>query len=135
MLPFEFTVLGTPVSQQTRNKARLREWKTTVRAGAIERWPDGEAPLNQPIEILVVYYYEGAALDTDNMIKPIQDALKGLVYSDDCLVTDSRSAKRSLDGSFRVRGMSPILAEGFCAGCDFIHVKIIDAPGHEELLV
>ncbi len=134
MLPFEFIVIGTPVSQQTRNKTRLRKWKNTVRAGAEGRWPNGEPLLNQPIQICTVYYYEGVALDTDNMIKPIQDALKGLIYSDDCLVTDSKSVKRDLNGNFRVKGMSPILAEGFCTGSEFIHVKIQEAPNQEELI-
>jgi len=68
------------------------------------------------------------------MIKPIQDALKGLVYSDDCLVTDSRAAKRNLAGSFRVKGMSSILAQGFCSGHEFIHVKILESPSQEELV-
>lgn len=134
MLPFEFIIIGTPVSQQTRKKPRLRQWKNTVRTSAQTRWPPGESPIIQPIKIYVVYYYEGEALDTDNMIKPIQDALKGLVYSDDCIVTDSQAAKRKLDDSFRVRGMSPVLAEGFCTGSEFIHVKILEAPSQEELL-
>ncbi len=134
MLPFEFIIIGTPVSQQTRKKLRLRKWKDDVRAGAVTRWPSGELPLNQPIKIFAVYYYEGVALDTDNMIKPIQDALKGLVYSDDCVVTDSQAAKRNLDGNFRVKGMSPVLAEGFCSGSEFIYVKILEAPSQEELL-
>jgi len=134
MLPFEFIIIGTPVSQQTRKKLRLRKWKDNVRAGAVTRWPPGELPLNQPIKIFAVYYYEGVALDTDNMIKPIQDALKGLVYSDDCVVTDSQAAKRNLNGNFRVKGMSPVLAEGFCSGSEFIYVKILEAPSQEELL-
>jgi len=134
MLPFEFIIIGTPVSQQTRRKLRLRKWKDKVRASAVTRWPPGELPLNQPIKIFAVYYYEGVALDPDNMIKPIQDALKGLVYSDDCIVTDSQAAKRNLDGNFRVKGMSPVLAEGFCSDSEFIYVKILEAPSQEELL-
>ena len=134
MLPFEFIIIGTPVSQQTRRKLRLRKWKDKVRASALTRWPPGELPLNQPIKIFAVYYYEGVALDPDNMIKPIQDALKGLVYSDDCIVTDSQAAKRNLDGNFRVKGMSPVLAEGFCSDSEFIYVKILEAPSQEELL-
>jgi crossover junction endodeoxyribonuclease RusA len=134
MVPFEFIVVGTPVSQQTRNKARLRKWKETVRNGASSEWPATEPIIDQPIQILVVYYYEGAAMDTDNMIKPIQDAMKGLIYSDDCLVTDSRGAKRDLGGSFRVKGMSPVVAKGFCCGSEFVHVKILEAPSQEELV-
>jgi Holliday junction resolvase RusA-like endonuclease len=34
-----------------------------------------------------VYIYEGTAADVDNIIKPIQDALKGLAYEDDEQVT------------------------------------------------
>jgi crossover junction endodeoxyribonuclease RusA len=134
MLPFEFIVIGTPVSQQTRNRARLRKWKETVRSGASKRWLNEIPIINQPIQIFAVYYYEDVALDSDNMIKPIQDALKGLIYSDDCLVTDSKAAKRNLNGSFRVKGMSPVIAEGFCSGCEFIHIKILEAPSQEELL-
>ena len=73
-------------------------------------------------------------MDTDNMIKPIQDAIKGLIYSDDCLVTDSRAAKRNLGGSYQVKGMSPVIAQGFCYGSEFIHVKILEAPSQEELV-
>lgn len=134
MLPFEFIVIGTPVSSQTRNTKKLRKWQDTVRVAAKTRWPAGELPLNQPLKVSVVYYYEGEALDVDNMIKPIQDALKGLIYTDDCVITDSYPAKRDLNGNFRVRGMSPVLAEGFCSGNEFIHIKILEAPNQEELL-
>ncbi|MFB0506541.1 MAG: hypothetical protein ACETWT_07405 [Thermodesulfobacteriota bacterium] len=37
MLAFEFVVVGTPVSQQTRNRARLRAWKSQVRIEAVAR--------------------------------------------------------------------------------------------------
>jgi crossover junction endodeoxyribonuclease RusA len=134
MLPFEFIIIGIPVSQQTRRKARLKEWKEVVRNAASRQWPNGEPFINQPIQIVATYYYEDVPLDNDNMIKPIQDALKGLVYSDDCIVTDNRLAKRNLNGGFRVKGMSPVLAEGFCSGREFIHVKILEAPNQEELV-
>jgi crossover junction endodeoxyribonuclease RusA len=73
-------------------------------------------------------------LDIDNMIKPIQDALKGLIYTDDCIITDNHPAKRDLNGSFRVKGMSPVLAEGFCSGVEFVHVKVSEAPNQEVLI-
>lgn len=134
MLPFEFVIIGIPVSPQTRRKERLREWKNTVRDAARRQWPNGEPFIDQPIEIVATYYYEDVPLNNDNMIKPIQDALEGIVYSDDCIVTDNRLAKRNVNESYRVKGMSPVLAEGFCSGCEFIHVKILEAPNQEELL-
>jgi crossover junction endodeoxyribonuclease RusA len=42
--------------------------------------------------------------------------------------------KTDLNGSFRVRGMSPVLAEGFCRGNEFLYVRVEVAPGHEELI-
>jgi Holliday junction resolvase RusA-like endonuclease len=134
MLLYEFTIIGIPVSQQTRRKARLKGWKEAVRNAARRQWPEAKPLINQSIQIIATYYYEDVPLDTDNMIKPIQDALKGLVYPDDCLVTDSRAAKRNLAGSFRVKGMSSVLAEGFCSGREFIHVKILESPSQEELV-
>ena len=85
------------------------------------------------MRVTVTYYYDGPALDVDNMIKPIQDALVGLVYINDDQVTDAIGRKRDLNSSFRVRGMSSSLAEGFCRNNEFLHVRIEDAPDHTEL--
>lgn len=73
-------------------------------------------------------------MDNDNMVKPIQDALNGLAYADDRQVTDMRVRKTRLDGIFRVRGMSIIMAEGFVRGTEFLYVRIEEAPDHTELL-
>jgi hypothetical protein len=73
-------------------------------------------------------------MDNDNMVKPIQDALIGLVYVDDNQITDTRVRKTDLNGAFRVRGMSAVLAEGFCKGTEFLHIKIEEAPDHAEIL-
>ena len=134
MLPFEFIVIGIPVSHQTKNRARLQAWRAQVRSAAQSRWPPGVPPVAVNVRMQVVYYYDGAPLDIDNMIKPIQDALNELVYEDDRQVSDLVAGKRSLNGSFRVRGMSQVLASGFVNGTDFIHVLVEEAPDHQELL-
>jgi Holliday junction resolvase RusA-like endonuclease len=135
MLPFEFIVDGPPVSHQTRNVARLRNWQQTVRLAATQRWPAGILPLTVPLKCTVAYYHDGVAvrIDNDNLVKPIQDALNGLVYADDRQITDIYVRKTDLNGSFRVRGMSPVLAEGFCKGNEFLYIYIEPAPSHEEL--
>ena len=38
--------------------------------------------------ITLVYLYDEAALDVDNFIKPIEDALVGLAFSDDSVNTE-----------------------------------------------
>jgi crossover junction endodeoxyribonuclease RusA len=135
MLPFEFTVAGPPLSHQTRNRAKLQVWRETVRARANQRWPQGDPPSATAVKIIVSYYHDGPAvrIDNDNLLKPIQDALNGLVYEDDSLITDTISRKTNLDGRFRVRGMSPVLAEGFCTGEEFLHIRIEAAPDHGVL--
>lgn len=133
MLPFEFTVLGPPVSQQARRRERLREWQRIVRRAAERSWPATSDPVEFGISMVITYYYETSTPDLDNIIKPIQDALIGLIYQDDSQVTDVRARKRSIEGSFRVSGMSSVLAEAFVAGQEFLHVWIGFPPDHEEI--
>ena len=91
MLPFEFTVEGPPVSQQAENRARLQEWRRRVHSAAVQHWAHGTVPLDGALQITVVYYYDGIVIrmDNDNMVKPIQDALIGLIYADDRQITDT----------------------------------------------
>jgi hypothetical protein len=93
-------------------------------------------PLQDRVAITVVYYHEGLAtrLDNDNLLKPIQDALNGLIYADDRQITDTHVRKTSIDGPFYVRGMSATLAEGFVQGEAFVYIRIDVAPDHAELL-
>ena len=133
LLPFEFTVEGPAISQQTRRRSRLQAWKAFVRSRAAARWPAHSAPLTQPLRVIVTYYFDGDPLDTDNMIKPICDALVGLVYQDDGQIDDNEAHRRSLSGSFRVRGMSPVLAEGFVTGREFVHVRVEERLDPEVL--
>lgn len=136
MLPFEFIVDGPPISYQTRRAERLRAWKQAVRNAAAYRWPQAVAPLKVRLKMTVCYYHDGVMvrIDNDNMVKPIQDALNGLIYEDDRQITDIQVRKTDINGSFRIRGMSPVLAEGFVKGKEFLHIVIERAPNHEELL-
>lgn len=133
VIPFEFIIAGPPISQQTRNRARLQTWKRDVYQAAATRWPSASPPTNGMVKLTITYYYETTAPDVDNIIKPIQEALISLVYADDRQVTDAVSRKRNLNGSFRVRGMSSVLAEGFCTGKEFIHIKVDVAPDPKDL--
>jgi crossover junction endodeoxyribonuclease RusA len=126
VLPFEFTVKGPPLSHQTNRRDRLEAWRTSVRNAALAARPPGEPLLYLPIEITVVYYHDGVTIrmDNDNLVKPIQDALNGYIYRDDRLITDTHVRKTPLDGSFRVRRMSQVLADAFVQGDEFIYVRL-----------
>ena len=128
MLPFEFVTFGRPISQQTKDRSRLQSWQAAVRRSIIAVWQ--EAPLDEPLLITMTHFYdvgrsdESGVPDSDNIIKPVRQVLAGLVFVPDLAVIDFVSRRRSLCGSFRIKGMSPVLAQGFCKGEQFLHVKI-----------
>jgi crossover junction endodeoxyribonuclease RusA len=128
MLPFEFTIPGPPVSSQTRNRARLQQWKQDVCHAAQARIQAGTAPVADIVRITITYYYEGDTPDVDNIIKPIQDALNGVVFVDDNQVHETKARKRALDGSYQIKGASGVLLEGFAAGQDFLHIRVEFCP-------
>ncbi|MGY5533315.1 RusA family crossover junction endodeoxyribonuclease [Streptomyces sp. C-3] len=131
-LPWECVVHGVPASLQSKGSTRAR-WKAAVSAAARLRWPAGEATLAVPVQVAITYFFEGSALDVDNMLKPIQDALIGVVLEDDKHVTDVRGAKRDLANAFVVKGMSRVMADGFISNGPFVHIKMDLAPDHKEL--
>jgi crossover junction endodeoxyribonuclease RusA len=104
MLPFEFTIKGPPVSSQTKNRQRLQQWKADVRQAAIARVVAGAVPVGIPVRISTTYYYEGDTPNVDNIIKPIQDALCGVVFVDDDQCQETKSRKRPLNGSYQIKG-------------------------------
>lgn len=83
--------------------------------------------------LTIAYFYEEVLLDVDNIPKPILDALKDLVYSDDAQVTDLVCRKRNLNGDLRIENLSSVLAEGFNRGNEFLYVVVEDAPNQEVI--
>jgi hypothetical protein len=72
----------------------------------------------------VAYFYVNeAAADLDNIVKPIQDALQGLVYDDDEQVVDlvASMRRKQVDESLE---LTATLARGFLGGSDFIYVSV-----------
>ncbi|NVK41432.1 MAG: RusA family crossover junction endodeoxyribonuclease [Oceanospirillaceae bacterium] len=133
MLPFEFIVEGPPVSLQTRNRARLRTWKAKVETAARNALGNGVQPIGDQVTFKVTYYYEGDSPDADNIIKPIQDALVGVVYDDDDQVVETSSRKRDINGAYKIKGASPVVIEGFVNGVDFLHIKVESFQNNQEL--
>ena len=116
-----------------RNKVKKQRWRDAVQTAARAKWPDGEAPLACELAIHITYYHDRAPLDVDNMIKPIQDALKGIVYVDDRQLTDTAGHLRDVNDRFEVRGMTPEQARGFVSGQPFVHIRIELPPSTSRL--
>jgi crossover junction endodeoxyribonuclease RusA len=126
-LPWDFVVLGVPASQQASGRRRAL-WKAAVAAAARAAWPTEDSPLTDKLQIRITCYHDSAPpLDADNMLKPIQDALIGIVYEDDRQLLDTHGALRDVNDPYWVRGMSPALGEGFHSDGPFVHIRI-DVP-------
>lgn len=129
MLPFDFVIIGEPVPHRAKDKQALKAWREHVRATAQYYWKEN-APLTDKLSVKITHFYDappgnvGENLDSERIIKPVLDALNGVIYVDDYQIVDLDNRRRNLNGSFRVRGMSPALADGFCKGEEFLHVKI-----------
>jgi len=82
------------------------------------------APTVDSVVLRVAYFYVYApAADLDNIVKPIQDALRGIAYVDDVQVIDLVASMRRKSNGERIV-VTTILASGFAGGSDFVHVAV-----------
>ena len=124
-MDFEFLIPKRPVSLQTKNRHNLQAWKNFVRAEASKTWFEPPSQTGTNIHITLVYLCDEAPVDTDNIVKPIQDALIGLVYTDDQDVTDIESHRRPLSGTFDLTELPDLLTRGLSQGdeCVYVHIQ------------
>ncbi|USR89873.1 RusA family crossover junction endodeoxyribonuclease [Phormidium yuhuli AB48] len=121
------------MSQQTRRRQRLNLWKQQVRQAAETGWSDGSPPLTGALALQVIYFYQNHELDIDNIVKPIQDALIGLIYDDDVQITDILICKRQLDKTFKIRNPSLVLEQGLSKNQEFLYISISQYPKQKVL--
>jgi crossover junction endodeoxyribonuclease RusA len=86
------------------------------------------------LQLTLVYLSGISPPDTDNIVKPIQDALVGLVFSDDGLITDIESHRRSLGGTFDLTRLPPLVLAGIASGQECGYVKVSGSRSLEEYL-
>ena len=138
VLPFDFVIVGKPVLHRAKDKKALRAWRHQVRTTAQHCWGD-RPPLTDKLYVKITHFYDvplgstGQDLASERVIKPVLDAMNGVIYLDDYQIVELDNRRRNLNGSFRVRGMSLALAEGFCKGEEFVHVKIDVVRNPESL--
>mgnify|MGYP003400595600 CR=1 FL=1 len=104
-----------------------------VRNEAARTW-SGTPYSGVNIHLTLVYLYDSDPVDTDNIIKPIQDALVGLVYEDDLLITDVESHRRPITGTFDLTRCSSALIQGIISGYECVYVRVCDALALEDYL-
>ena len=126
-LPCKFIVAGIPRSSQAGRSRRL--WMAKVREAAVAAWSD-DTPLDQPVSVVVVYFFKQGGVDVDNMVKPILDALKGVILSDDRQVSQVLARNTELVADSSITGADPDLARAIDGRTDFVYVRVDHPPDH-----
>ena len=129
----EFLIPRRPVSLQTRNRTNLQAWKNFVRAQAAQVWSSNLIQSGD-LQLTLVYLCDISPPDTDNIVKPIQDALVGVVFSDDELVADVDCHRRSLNGTFDLTRLRRLVLAGLASRQECVYVQVSDSMSLEEYL-
>jgi Holliday junction resolvase RusA-like endonuclease len=129
---FEFLIPRRPVS--TNNDKRRQEWIRLVNKEAKKFWT-GSSPIKDAnLQLTLIYLCRDNPPDTDNIIKPIQDALNKLVYEDDRLVSDVESHRRFLSEPIDITNLPLLLQEGVIIGEECVYVKVSESQPLEKYL-
>lgn len=128
---FEFLIPRRPLSVHAKPR-KLQAWKSFVRTEAAKNWIG--SPLEIDVHLTLVYLCDESPPDIDNIIKPIQDALIGVVFGDDSQITDVESHRRFLDQSFDLTRLPIILLAGIAACQECVYVRVGESLPLEDYL-
>ncbi|HEX8453596.1 MAG TPA: RusA family crossover junction endodeoxyribonuclease [Longimicrobium sp.] len=135
MTYFEFLIPRRPISLHTRNREYYQGWKRFVAGEAHKVWGNRPAIRSGDLHLQLVYLSRRNPPDLDNIIKPIQDALVGLVMHDDSLVADVECHRRAINGTFfELPRLPPLLLQGLIGGAECVYVRLSDTEPLEDLL-
>jgi crossover junction endodeoxyribonuclease RusA len=132
-MEFEFLIPKRPISAQTRAHGRLPAWKSYVRGEAEKVWKD-EPIIGMSLHLILVYLYDTDPVDIDNIVKPIQDALIGLVYEDDVLITDVSAHRRRFSRLEVSPKYSDLLLQAILSNKECVYVKVQKAGLLEDYI-
>src|SRR5690348_11786024 len=118
----ELVVIGTPVSQQTRRRARLGPWIEMIAKAALA---SGAEPFGSlPVRVSIQYYFDQTNIDLDNLLKPILDGLKRTMIDDDRLVVELCARKHTIASALLAIGRPLNVAEALTSGEEFVHIVV-----------
>ena len=129
MLLLEFVILGKPVTADEDDQQLLDAWKQRVREAAAATLHLHTLSADR-LSLHLTHYFDLSLDSTDippsnqNVRVPILEALEGILYGVEYQTLAITSSKRNLRSSFRIRDLSPILADGLYSGQEFVHLVV-----------
>lgn len=130
---FELLIPRRPVSHQAKNRQNYQAWKDYVYGRARQAW-QGTPLIDSNLRLTLVYLCDDDPADIDNIIKPIQDALVGVVIADDFQITDVDSHRRFLTEAIDITYLPKMLIEGILLGHECVYVRISLSQSLENYL-
>ncbi len=100
---------------------------------AFQEWK-GTPVFGEALRFTLVYLCEEEPPDINNIVKPVQDALIGLVYSDDRLIVDIQGHLRMTDEIINIIGLPPLLQDAVINGTNCLYVRIDSSSTLGKLL-
>jgi hypothetical protein len=121
----EMTLTGPALSLQTKNRAALRAWKRDVHAAGLANRLRKAGATEDVYVSVGDFRWSGNLRDSDNIIKPPQDALITVLYDDDRQVRDALGfTRRNLSFVPITLGALPVLQAGLASGSEFVHIAV-----------
>ncbi|KNX41136.1 Endodeoxyribonuclease RusA [Roseovarius tolerans] len=130
VFPLTFAVQGTPVSSKA--KKSKQPWMDAVASAATEALPQHWMPTDAVLSLTIYDFPSDAPQgDVDNIIKRIQDAIKGVVCVDDRQITRV-VAQRFLPEDYETKYELPdLVAEALVNDPPFVYICVTDTPWSE----
>jgi crossover junction endodeoxyribonuclease RusA len=128
----EFIIPDRPLSLQAANRPNFQAYKDWVAALASMAWTAPPVTSGDVHVSIVFLCKPRGSIDVDNIIKPIQDAMNGVVYKDDSMVTDTDSHRRYLGEWIELTHLPPVLIEMLVAGDEGVYVRVRNARALSE---
>jgi len=132
--PVTFTVEGTPVSSQSTTTRTRNAWKKKVFGAARLAVPAYKWCADIDLSITIYDFpTDNPQGDVDNIVKLIQDALKGTVFTDDRLVRRVVAQRFLPSETARMDPMPELVAEALVEDPPFVYVRInVDPLGDAQ---
>ncbi|MCM2476941.1 RusA family crossover junction endodeoxyribonuclease [Rhizobium sp. CG5] len=131
--PFEFIILGTPVSFQRENSRAKQEWKDLVRQASQSKLPEMHFVTDKALAVTLYYYPEERMTgDVDNIVKLTLDAMSSHLYQDDEQIERIVVQKFEKGRVFPFRDPSVTLAACMLGPKPALYIRVSNDP-HEDL--
>lgn len=132
----ELVIEGVPASLQSSTKYRDR-WRALVEETGRRFIREEDEIYDECRGILVYFHFGKTDLDVDNIIKPVSDALCGIAYGDDKIVSEWVARKTDLSTTVLVDPpdiLADQLEDWLAKKQHFVYVCVVDqGPNHQEL--